>query len=95
LTPSEQRAARAERIRIEEAKPYGWAAYSEADAKHFYRLYREPHTKHLVCTCADFVFKGNAEPGYECKHVVAALKFIAREYLKNEYDPRKQPARAA
>ncbi len=44
----------------------------------------------LACTCGDFVFRGNAEPGYECKHVAATLKFIARQYLASEYDPHKQ-----
>ena len=47
------------------------------------------------CTCADFIFRGNAEPGYECKHVAAVLKFIGRQYLKFEYDPRRQMSRVA
>ena len=42
-----------------------------------------------------FIFRGNAEPGYECKHVAAVLKFIGRQYLKFEYDPRRQMSRVA
>ena len=70
-------------------------ARSESGAEQAYHLYREPRTKQLACTCADFVFRGNAEPGYECKHVSAVLKFIARWYLANEYDPAHQMARVA
>lgn len=43
----------------------------------------------------DFIYRGNAEPGYECKHVSAVLKFIARRYLACEYDPFQGRARAA
>jgi hypothetical protein len=85
FSPAEQRAARSERIVVEEAEPYGWMARSEADAGNNYYLFREPDTKQLACTCADFVYRGNAEPGYECKHVSAVLKFIARQYLAYEY----------
>jgi predicted nucleic acid-binding Zn finger protein len=95
FTPAEQRAARSERIKVYEAEPYGWIAYSEAGGERDYHLFRDPETKHLACTCADFAFRGNAEPGFECKHVSAVLKFIARQYLMDEYDPRKQQARAA
>jgi predicted nucleic acid-binding Zn finger protein len=38
---------------------------------------------HITYTCADFIFRGNAEGGYECKHVAAVLKFIGRGYLCN------------
>jgi hypothetical protein len=93
LTPAEQRAARAERIIVEEAVPYGWMARSEANAEQAYHLFRDPATKQLACTCGDFVFRGNAESGYECKHVSATLKFIARRYLAREYDPQHQQAR--
>lgn len=96
FTPAEERAARAERIEVSEAEPYGWMARSESGAEEqAYHLYREPRTKQLACTCADFVFRGNAEPGYECKHVAAVLKFIARQYLRFEYDPRRQMSRVA
>jgi hypothetical protein len=95
FTPAEQRAARSERIRVFEAEPYGWMARSESGAEHDYHLYCDPETKNLACTCADFVYRGNAEPGFECKHVSAVLKFIGRQFLADEYDPRKQSARAA
>jgi hypothetical protein len=49
----------------------------------------------LVCTCADFIYRGDAEPHYECKHVSAALKYIARQYLARDYDPHRQYARKA
>ena len=95
FTPAEQRAARSERIEVRDAEPYGWIAFSEQAGAQTYHLFRNPETKQLVCTCADFIYRGNAEPGFECKHVVATLKFIARWYLSNEYDPRKQYARVA
>ena len=95
LTPAERRAARSERVKVFEAEPYGWIAFSEAGQEREYHLFVEPQTKHLACTCADFAFRGNAEPGFECKHVSAVLKFIARRYLAYEYDPRQQRARAA
>lgn len=95
FTPAEERAARSERVKVFEAEPYGWIARSEAGAERDYHLFCEPQTKRLACTCADFVYRGNAEPGYECKHVSAVLKFIARLYLVREYDPQKQMARVA
>jgi hypothetical protein len=94
FSPAEQRAARSERVRVFEAEPYGWIAYSESSAERNYHLYRHPETKHLVCTCADFIFRGN-DFLYECKHISATLKFIARQYLAQEYDPRRQGAWAA
>ena len=95
FTPAEQRSARAERVRVSEADPYGWIAESESGAEPGYHLFRDPETRALACTCADFIFRGNAEPGYECKHVAAVLKHVGRQYLKNEYDPRRQRPRAA
>lgn len=95
FSQSEKRAARAERIDVSEAEPYGWIARSEADNGQHYHLFCDPETRHLACTCADFIYRGNAEPGFECKHIVATLRFIARWYLRNEYDPRKQYARVA
>jgi hypothetical protein len=95
FTPSEQRSARAERVKVFEAEPYGWIAQSESGVERGYHLFRDPDTKALACTCADFIFRGNAEPGYECKHVAAVLKFVGRQYLKFEYDPRRQMARVA
>jgi hypothetical protein len=95
FSPAEQRAARSERIEVSDAEPYGWIAHSESGAAHNYHLFRNPETKRLVCTCADFIFRGETESSYECKHVSATLKFIARQYLANEYDPRRQYARAA
>jgi hypothetical protein len=102
FTPAEQRAARSERVRVFEAEPYGWIARSEQSAEagpqqnseRDYHLYCDPDTRHLACTCADFIYRGNAEPGFECKHVSAVLKFIARRYLASEYDPRRQEQRA-
>ena len=85
LTPAEQRAARAERVVVREAEPYGWIARSESGDERGYHLFCDPETRHLACTCADFIFRGNADFGYECKHVVATLKFIARQYLARQY----------
>ena len=95
FTPAEQRAARSERIQVRDAEPYGWIAFSEADRGHNYHLFRNPETRRLVCTCADFIYRGDAEPHYECKHVSAALKYIARQYLARDYDPHRQYARKA
>jgi hypothetical protein len=95
FTPAEERAARSERIEVDEAEPYGWMARSESGTEQDYHLFREPRTKRLACTCADFVFRGNAEPGYECKHVSAVLKYIGRRYLVEEYDPQRQRPQAA
>lgn len=95
FTPAEQRSARAERIKVFEAEPYGWIAQSESGVERGYHLFRDPDTRALACTCADFIFRGNAEPGYECKHVAAVLKFVGRQYLRFEYDPRRQMARVA
>ena len=95
FSPAEQRSARAERVKVFEAEPYGWIAQSESGVERGYHLFRDPDTRALACTCADFIFRGNAEPGYECKHVAAVLKFIGRQYLKFEYDPRRQMARVA
>jgi len=95
FTPAEQRAARGARVEVSDAEPYGWMAHSEADPECVYHLYCEPQSKRLVCTCADFVYRGDAEPGYECKHVSAVLKYIGRRYLQYQYDPRRQYERAA
>ena len=95
FSAAERRAARSERIEVFEAAPYGWIARSEAGAERDYHLFREPETRLLACTCADFIYRGNAEPGFECKHVSAVLKFIGRQYLIDEYDPRRQSARVA
>jgi hypothetical protein len=95
FTPAEERAARSERIEVNEAEPYGWMARSESGTEQDYHLFREPRTKQLACTCADFVFRGNAEPGYECKHVSAVLKYIGRRYLAEDYDPQRQHPQAA
>jgi hypothetical protein len=95
FTPAEKRAAKSERIKVAEAEPFGWIAHSETGSEQDYRLYREPSSRRLVCTCADFIFSGNGEPGFECKHVSAVLKFIARQYLLYEYDPRRQRSRVA
>jgi hypothetical protein len=95
FTPAEQRSARAERVKVFEAEPYGWIAQSESGVEPGYHLFRDPDSKTLACTCADFIFRGNAEAGYECKHVAAVLKYLGRQYLRYEYDPRRQRARAA
>ena len=95
FSPAEQRAARATRIKVFEAEPYGWIAHSESGTERDYHLFCDPETKHLACTCADFVYRGNAEPGYECKHASAVLRFIAQQYLAYQYDPQRQAARAA
>lgn len=95
FTPAEERAARSERIEVNEAEPYGWMARSESGTEQDYHLFCEPRTRRLACTCADFVFRGNSEPGYECKHVSAVLKFIGRRYLAEAYDPHRQRERAA
>lgn len=95
FSPAEQRAARAERIVVQEAEPYGWIARSEAGDGQDYHLFCDPESRRLACTCGDFIFRGNSDFGYECKHVVATLKFIARQYLANQYDPYRQRARVA
>jgi hypothetical protein len=95
FTPAEERAARAERIAVNEAEPYGWMARSESGTEQDYHLFCEPRTRHLACTCADFVFRGNAEPGYECKHVSAVLKYLGRRFLAESYDPQHQHPHAA
>ena len=97
FSAAEQRAARSERIEVRDAEPYGWIAFSEAGAageQNNYHLFRNPDTKRLVCTCADFIYRGDAEPRYECKHISATLKYIARQYLERDYDPQRQYARA-
>ncbi|MBA2340352.1 MAG: hypothetical protein H0V88_08140 [Pyrinomonadaceae bacterium] len=90
FSPAEQRAARAARVEVSDAEPYGWMAHSEMDREHVYHLFCEPQTKRLVCTCADFIYRGDAEPGYECKHISAVLKYIGHQYLQLRYDPRSQ-----
>lgn len=95
FTPAEQRAARSERIQVREADPYGWIAFSESHDAQSYHLFRNPDTRALVCTCADFIYRGDAEPRYECKHISATLKYIARQYIAREYDPHQQYARKA
>ncbi len=95
FSPAEQRAARSKRIKVYEAEPYGWIAQSESRTELDYHLFCDPETNHLACTCADFVYRGNAEPGFECKLVSAVLKFIARQYLANEYDLHRQNIRVA
>ena len=95
FTPAEQRSARAERVKVFEAEPYGWIAQSESGVEAGYHLFCDPETKALACTCADFIFRGNAETGFECKHVAAVLKYLGRQYLRHDYDPRRQRARAA
>jgi hypothetical protein len=89
FSPAEQRAARAERVKVSEAEPYGWVAESDAKLER-YILYADPFGKRLVCTCADFIYRGKDSPTYECKHISAVLKFIGRWYLANEYDPQRQ-----
>lgn len=89
FTAAEQRAARAERVTVSEAEPYGWVAVSES-GKEAYILYSSPYTKRLVCTCADYIYRGRDDSTYECKHVTAVLKFIGRWYLTNDYDPLRQ-----
>jgi hypothetical protein len=91
FSPAEQRAARSERVRVFEAEPYGWIAFSESSAERNYHLYLNPETRHLVCTCADFIYRGN-DFLYECKHISATLKFIARQYLAQEYVEKRRRA---
>jgi hypothetical protein len=94
FSAAEQRAARSERIEVRDAEPYGWIAFSESGTEQNYHLFRDPESKRLVCTCADFIYRGDAEPRYECKHVSAALKYIARQYLERDYDPQRQYTRS-
>src|ERR1043165_8807743 len=86
FTPAEQRSARAERIKVFEAEPYGWIAQSESGVERGYPLFRDPDPRPLAFTCPDFIFRGNAEPGYECKHVAAVLKFGGPQFLRFEDD---------
>lgn len=90
LSPAQRRAVRAEAILVEDAEPYGWMARSEASPNHVYHLFCDPETHRLVCTCADFVFRSDLGCSYECKHISATLKHIARHYLGTAYDPREQ-----
>jgi hypothetical protein len=91
FTPAEQRSARSARIDVRDADPYGWIAFSESGADgQSYHLFHNPDTKRLVCTCADFIYRGDHDPHYECKHVSATLKHIARQYLARDYDPHRQ-----
>lgn len=93
FSAAEQRAARSERIEVRDAEPYGWIAFSESGMEQNYHLFRDPETKRLACTCADFIYRGDADARYECKHVSATLKYIARQYLQRDYDPQEQYAR--
>ena len=93
FSAAEQRAARSERIEVRDAEPYGWIAFSESGVEQNYHLFRDPETKRLACTCADFIYRGDADARYECKHVSATLKYIARQYLRRDYDPQQQYAR--
>lgn len=90
FSPAEQRAARAERVHVFEAEPYGWTARSHENEVRDYHLFCEPYSRKLACTCADFVYRGNAEPGFECKHVSAVLKFIGKQYLEHHYGGTKR-----
>jgi hypothetical protein len=92
FTPAEQRAARSERIEVRDAEPYGWIAFSESGVEAGYHLFVNPETKRLVCTCADFIYRGEHDHTYECKHVSATLKYVARQYLARDYDPHRQNA---
>jgi hypothetical protein len=94
LSPAEQRAARSEHVRVFEAEPYGWIAFSEQGGERNYHLYLNPETKRLVCTCGDYIFRAN-DHAFECKHITATLKFIARRFLARDYDPHRQNMRAA
>ena len=76
FSEAEKRAARSERIVVTDALPYGWTAYSESQEGESYRLFREPGTKLLVCSCGDFIFRGGrrarlqlqARPGHPASH---------------------------
>lgn len=92
FTPAEQRAARSERIEVRDADPYGWIAFSESGVEAGYHLFVNPESKRLVCTCADFIYRGDHDALYECKHVSATLKYVARQYLAQGYDPRRHNA---
>ena len=94
FSPAEQRAARAERVTVTEAEPYGWVAASISGSEK-YILYADPFHNRLFCTCADYIYRSKDGLAYECKHVTAVLKFIGRWYLANEYDPQKQIHQAA
>lgn len=91
FTPVEQRAARARRIRVEPAEPYGWFAFSSQPTQQPYHLFVNPETRTLTCTCADFIFRAE-DIDHACKHVIAVMLHVAAEYLKNEYMPERQQA---
>jgi hypothetical protein len=95
FTPAEQRAARSERIDVRDADPYGWIAFSESGVEQGYHLFVNPETKRLVCTCADFIYRGDHDQHYECKHVSATLKYVARQYLARDYFDSVMKLRAA
>ena len=90
FTPAEQRLARSHRIRIEEAEPCGWYAFSEHEGEPYY-IFADPQAENqLVCSCPDFLYRGDAQPGFCCKHIAACLRFIATQYLKHQYTPRHE-----
>jgi len=90
LSSAERRAVRAEHVQVEDAEPYGWMARSNKNRDHVYHLFCDPATHRLVCTCADFIFRSDLSLNYECKHITATLKHIARCYLNTTYTPHKQ-----
>jgi hypothetical protein len=49
FTPAEQRSARADRVKVFEAEPYGWIAQSESGVERGYHLFRDPETRALAC----------------------------------------------
>jgi hypothetical protein len=83
FTAAEQRAARAERVSVTEAEPYGWIAVSES-GKETYILYSSP-----------YIYRGKDDSAYECKHISAVLKYIGRWYLVHDYDPLRQICKSA
>src|SRR4051794_36708134 len=95
LTPEERRAVRAERLSVREAEPYGWICSSGSDDGNVYHLFVDPDTKTLSCICADFIFRGNGDSRYECKHVSAVLKFVGRLAIQSDYYLRPVERQAA
>lgn len=82
LSATELRSARSERIEVRELSGGGYVASSELNPSEPYLIYTEPKEKRLTCTCGDYVFRGNDDPAFECKHILAVLKFIGRKAVR-------------
>ena len=81
LSAKELRAARALRITVTESGDGGWIAQSESVIDERYLIYQHPEG-HLTCTCADYIFRSNDYPQFNCKHTNATYVFVGQQYLR-------------